>query len=98
MENRQTGIIATIVATLLCGCPGLFMLCFGSIFAFVSRVPDTQYSGGMTPQSALGIGIGGLCLGIIFIIIPIVVGFMLLRKKPAAIEVANPDEPIPPAI
>lgn len=101
MDNnkRQTGIIATVVATLLCGCPGLFSLCFGAIFAVVSRMPDTEYSGDLTPESALGIGIGGLCLGIVFVIIPIVVGFVMLRnKKPTVVDVANPNEPIPPAI
>ena len=100
MDNkRQTGIIATVVATLLCGCPGLIIACVGSMFAILSQIPDTEYSGGLTPESALGGGIAGLCLGIVFVIIPIVVGFVMLRnKKPAVVDVANPNEPIPPAI
>jgi hypothetical protein len=37
-----------------------------------------------------------LCLSIIFIAIPIVVGFVTLRKKPEEV-VAISDEPLPPA-
>jgi hypothetical protein len=42
--------------------------------------------------------IGLLCLSIILIIIPIVVGFFTLRNKPAPAPVApNFNEPLPPA-
>jgi hypothetical protein len=36
-----------------------------------------------------------LCLSILFIIVPIVVGFVTLRKKPE--ESVEPGQPIPPA-
>jgi hypothetical protein len=36
-----------------------------------------------------------VCLSVIFIAIPIVVGFLSLRKKPAAAPINN--EPVPPA-
>jgi hypothetical protein len=35
-----------------------------------------------------------LCLSLLFIAVPIAVGFFTLRRKPAA---ATPSEPIPPA-
>lgn len=97
MQNRTGGVIATIVAVLLCGCPGLFVLCFGAIMAGVSRVPDADIDmfGSSDPQSALFSGIGAVCLGLIFILVPIVVGFFTLRKKPGtgAIDVASVDVP-----
>jgi hypothetical protein len=38
---------------------------------------------------------GALCLGVVFVAIPVVVGIVTLRKKPEAAPVSN--EPIPPA-
>jgi hypothetical protein len=87
MNNKNTGIIATIAAVLLCGCPGLFMCLFGAI---------TATGNGTFNEEALGpgVGIALVCVSLIFILIPIVVGFFMLRKKPA---VAPSNEPMPPA-
>ncbi|GAB4530454.1 MAG: hypothetical protein Fur0018_17740 [Anaerolineales bacterium] len=82
-EQKKKGIIATIVATLLCGCPGLFSLCFGAALAATSFVPDAQIDifGSNDPNAAFAMGIGVLCLGLIFIAIPVGVGFKMLRQK-----------------
>ena len=101
MDKKTTGIIATIVATLLCGCPGLFSLCMGLVFVFAGAVPDSNIDvmGSSDPGAAIAFGVGGLCLGIIFVAIPIAVGFFMLRKQPgASTEVIDFDEPVPPAI
>ena len=104
MDKRTTGIIATVATALLCGCPGLASLCFGAFFAVISRIPGAEIDmfGSNDPARALNYGIGGVCLGIVFIIIPIVVGFLMLRKKPETAPVTppapSPDEPVPPAI
>ena len=104
MDKRTTGIVATIVAVLLCGCPGLFALCFGAISALGSFVPGANINigGSNDPRSALILGIGALCLGIIFVAIPIVVGFVTLRNKPGTAvnppPPQEPGEPLPPAI
>ncbi len=99
MDKRTAGIIATIATVVLCGCPGLISLCMGAVFAIVGPIPGANIDifGNNDPKSALGFGLGAMCLGIIFVAIPIVVGFLTLRKRP---EVAPlpPDEPIPPAI
>jgi hypothetical protein len=106
MDKKTTGIIATVAAALLCGCPGLASLCFGAFFAVISQIPGAEIDvfGSNNPADALTYGIGGVCVGIVFIIIPIVVGFLMLRKKPEAAPVpppppvSPPDEPVPPAI
>ena len=104
MDKRTAGIIATVAAVLLCGCPGLASLCFGAFFAVISRIPGAEIDmfGSNDPARALNYGIGGVCLGIVFIIIPIVVGFLMLRRKPETAQapspVSPPDEPLPPAI
>jgi len=84
MDKRTTSIIATVVATLLCGCPGLFSLCFGAMFATISFIPGANIDvfGSSDPTSALYTGIGALCGGLLLIVIPVAVGFFTLRNKP----------------
>lgn len=101
MENKTVGIIATIATALCCGCPGLFAICWGGIAAFASFIPDADIDigGSSDPTTALVTGAGALCLGVIFIAIPVAVGFFTLRGKPAASSaetVPVSDEPIPP--
>ncbi len=83
MEKRTVGIVATVVTVLLCGCPGLFSVCWGLIAATVSFMPnaDINIGGSSDPTTALLTGLGACCFGIIFIAIPIAVGFFTLRKK-----------------
>ncbi|MBK8821641.1 MAG: hypothetical protein IPN58_03260 [Anaerolineales bacterium] len=98
MNNKNTGLIATIAAVVLCGCPGLFMCFFGAISTFVSFVPgaDINVGGSSDPASATAMGFVFLCLSVIFIAIPVAMGFFMLRKKPEAAIISN-DEPLPPA-
>ena len=95
MNNRNTGIIATIAAVILCGCPGLFMCFFGATFAMAGLTPgaDIDVMGSSDPTAALATGLGTICASLIFIAIPIAVGFFTLRKKPEAVA---SDEPLPP--
>ncbi len=96
MDKRTVGIIATIVTGLLCGCPGLFGIFMGALFALVSFIPgaNIDIGGSNDPARAMGTGVAALCLGIVFVAIPIIVGLLTLRKKPAAPP--PPTEPIPP--
>ena len=101
MDKKTTGLIATIATAVLCGCPGLIGLCMGAMFATVGTIPGSNIDigGSSDPAAAIGTGIAMLCVGLIFVAIPIVVGFVTLRKKPAEAEVSAPvsDEPLPPA-
>jgi hypothetical protein len=94
MNNKNRGMIATIATALLCGCPGLLALCWGSLSAVVSFVPgaDINIGGSSDPRSALFAGLGTLCVGILFIAIPVAVGFFTLRKKPETSE-TEPESP-----
>jgi hypothetical protein len=95
MNNKNTGLIATIASVVLCGCPGLFMCFFGALSTFASFVPgaDINVGGSSDPASATAMGIGFICVSIIFIAIPIAVWYFMMRKKPAG----SGDEPLPPA-
>lgn len=99
MDKRQIGLIATIATVLCCGLPGCASLCFGSMFALVGGIPgaDIDMFGSSDPAAAIGTGIAMLCVGIIFIAIPIAVGFFTLRNKPVAAETPVSSEPFPPA-
>jgi hypothetical protein len=99
MDRRTTGIIATVVTALLCGCPGLFSICWGAIAAVVRFVPgaDINIGGSSDPTTALLTGVGALCVGVIFVAIPIAVGFIMLRNKPQPVEPVSND-PVPPAL
>lgn len=100
MDKKTGGIIATVVTALCCGLPGCFSLCFGLISALAGAIPgsDIDIMGSGDPAAAIGMGIASVCGGIIFIAIPVAVGFFTLRKKPVD-EVVSSDfgEPLPPA-
>lgn len=94
MDKRTTGLIATIATALLCGCPGIFICLFGALTAAGQGTFNDQ---SLSPS----VGFVLLCLSLLFIAIPFVVGFATLRKKPQvpAPGVVEPidNEPLPPA-
>ena len=90
MQNKTTGIIATVAAALLCGCPGL-LLCLMGALAAAGRA---TFRGVLRPRVGYPvIGLGLMCLSLILIAIPVVVGFLTLRNQPAA---PPSDVPLPP--
>ena len=96
-KSKTGAIIGTIVAVLLCGCPGLIGLCLGATSLLASFIPGAEIDvfGSSDPSSAMLMGVVSLCGGIIFIAIPIVVGVLTLRKKSEAAAVSF-EEPLPP--
>jgi len=91
MNNKNTGMIATIATVVLCGCPGLLLCIFGAVAATGNMPFSTEVNGvsnsGTLPSS---FGFVMLCLSLIFILIPVGVGFFTLRKKPAAADEVPP--------
>ena len=90
MEKKTGGIIATIVAVLLCGCPGLCLCLLGAITAtgnmpLTSDFPYTSDFGNPYSEMAPSyLGFVLLCLALIFIAVPIVVGVLTVRNKPGS--------------
>lgn len=84
--NKNTGILATLAAVVLCGCPGLFLCLFGAITATGNGTFNNQ---SLSPT----VGFVLVCLALILILIPVGVGFFTLRKKPEP----PADAEIPPA-
>ncbi len=83
--NRQTGIIATVATGVLCGCPGLFSCFWGLLASVISFIPDAEIDigGSSDPASALFAGLGGVCVGILFVAIPVAVWYFTVRGKSA---------------
>jgi hypothetical protein len=99
-ENRTGAIIGTIAAIVLCGLPGLCLLCPFGVLIIAGLVNNQNINIGYTPPSWLGFVM--LCLSIIFIVIAVLVPVLTLRKKKVAVEAAPtdvmpPQEPLPPA-
>ena len=89
MNNKNTGMIATIAAVVLCGCPGLFLCFFGSISAFGGGTYSLgSQSGSISPAVAIAL----VCVALIMILIPVGVGFFTLRKKPETMDSTPPAE------
>jgi hypothetical protein len=99
MKNKNTGMIATIVSAVICGCCGLFTCIFGAVTASGNMPYNTEFNGaqnsGMVPTS---VGYVLLCLSVIAILIPIAIGFFTLRKKTkvAATTEVSSNEILPP--
>jgi hypothetical protein len=89
MDKRQIGIIATIITTLLCGIPGFVSICLAAAFVISGQVFENY-------NSDLLIRISLLCIGLVSITIPVVVGVLALRSRGPKPVQAFPDEPIPP--
>jgi hypothetical protein len=75
MSNRNTPLIATLVAVVLCGLPGLFGLCFGATTLLAGFTPGAQIDifGSNDQASATTLGTLVLCLSLILIAMPGVV-------------------------
>ena len=74
MNDRNTGIIATLAAVLLCGCPGLFLCLFGAITA---AGQGTFNEASLSPA----VGYTLVCLSLLMLLVPVGVGFFTLRKR-----------------
>jgi hypothetical protein len=96
MENRNVAIAITVITALCCGCLALSSCVWGVLG--ISGQPITSTVNGIESVQPMGtpLAITLLCVSVIFIAIPVAVGFFTLRKKPAK-PVMISDEPIPPA-
>ncbi len=97
MDSRSKGLLATIAAVILCGCPGLFLCITGAVLATGAPI-NTEFNGvSQTIQVPIWAAVSALCLAAILILIPAVVAFFSLRSKPAQPAPVTPIEPLPPA-
>jgi len=92
--KKTGGIIATIVACLLCGCPGLVAIGLGVFVAVGNQLPQAAQNV-ISTQNVITTTLLLLCPGLVFITIPVVVGILTLRNKRTPTPVQ--DAPVPQA-
>jgi hypothetical protein len=92
MGRRRSAIIATVATTILCGLPGLASLCIGPLAIWGSQLPTTDIPPGDV-NSVIGIGVVVICLGLLGVSIPVLMGLFTLRKSKFKPE--DFTEPIP---
>lgn len=90
MDKKTVGLIATIGTALFCGCPGIFLCLFGVVSAVGGGTFELGEQSGNIPTTT---GYLLLCLGLLLMVVPVVVGFFTLRKQP---QTLGSDEPLPP--
>ncbi len=93
--DRKTATVLTAVTALICGCPGLASLCFGSFFAVAGATPGAEdVFGSSDLRSAMMLSVAMACLGVLGVMVPIIIGSTTLRKKAEAF--VSPEEPLSP--
>jgi hypothetical protein len=93
-DKKKLGMILTIVAVLLCGCPGLCMLVFGATFSMGYGLEDYGWEVTGDPIAFTGFGIAGICVGVLGILLTIGAGvywYLQSRKESEVGEVVVPD-------
>jgi len=96
MDKRTAGMIGLVISILFCGLPGLCGLCIGPMFVLIGAIPGADIDiFGNEPRAAITSGVVALCLSIIFIVIPFLVWYFTLRKKPAKQEILEYNTPMP---
>lgn len=88
MKNKTGGIISTLATLLLCGAPGLILFCMGAAGFTSPPPPDARQSAIIGAYVAIA---GFMCVGLLLMLIPPVVGFFTLRSK-------SPSVPVQPAV
>jgi hypothetical protein len=94
MKNRTGGIIATLATLVLCGLPGLILLCMGAVGIIT---PLSSGTTGNTTTSGYVTLFAFICGGLLLMLIPLVVGFFTLRRKstPVLVQPAAAYTPTP---
>jgi hypothetical protein len=95
--NRTTALILTIATALLCGLPGLGLLCLSVLATIGINMPGfyEQHPGSTPLQGWLGVGVF-IGFGIVLLVIPTLVGIFSFKMSKSPKPYIN--EPLPPAL
>ncbi len=94
--NRTAAIILTVATALLCGLPGIGLMCFAALGMLGTTTPGfyEQRPGSTPQQTLLGAGVF-VCMGILLLVIPILVGvFSFKMSKPTGPTLNEPPSTI----
>ena len=102
MEKKTVGLIATIGTTLVCACPGLCLCLWAGIGLSGEPITTTVGSQESVAPMNPGVAVALLCVSLIAIATPAVVGFFTLRNTDEdgvidAVPSYSDDGSLPPA-
>lgn len=84
MQNRTLGIVLTALSAFICGCAGLFSCIWGGLIATGTPI-DVTSNGITAPQTfSPTIGYALVCLSLLFLLVPVGIGYFTLRKRDPA--------------
>ncbi len=87
--NRKTGLILTILTLVLCGIPGM-LTCLGSFlvanFGLLADQAQLKLDTNLDKTPVIWTGLGGICVGVILIAIPVLVWLWTRRHKSAEVD------------
>ena len=81
--NQKPRLILTIVSFLLCGLPGIFaalVSIFVAGFGLLADKAQLKLDTNLNQSSVIWTGLGGICLGVILVAIPILVWVWTKRQ------------------
>jgi len=94
--NRTTAIILTVVSSLLCGLPSLFLLCVGGLAIVGAQSPEIMSQNSSSSSDVMTGSLMFICGGGILLLIPILVGFFSFRMSKT--EDTSGNDMMPPAM
>jgi hypothetical protein len=83
--NQRTGLVVTIFTIVLCGLPGIITGLGGVFIAglgFLADKDQLKLDTNLDQTSIILSGMGGVCLGVILVAIPILLWLWTKRQKP----------------
>jgi hypothetical protein len=81
--NQKTGLTLTIAALVLCGLPGILSAVGGILVTGMGLLADKaqlKLDTNLEQSSVIWAGLGGICLGLVLIAIPILVWIRTRRR------------------
>jgi hypothetical protein len=90
MDKRTVGMISVAITTIFCGLPGLAGLCIGPLAIWGATLPENSLDPGDT-SLAIGGGIFILVVSLLFVVLPVVIGWLTLKgQKPKSLDLSEP--------
>jgi hypothetical protein len=81
--NQKTSLTLTIAALVLCGLPGILSAVGGILITGLGLLADNaqlKLDTNLEQSSVMWTGLGGICLGLVLIVIPILVWVWTHRR------------------
>jgi Zn-dependent protease with chaperone function len=94
--SRNVAILLVTLTTILCGLPGLGLMCVGVLAGIGTQMPNYKLQGSSSPENVLIGSLIFLCFGAILLVFPLIVGFFSFRLNRLSEAAADNSNSLPP--